>query len=110
MIEGFGCLIEHFEIVNMIVVISSDYTIVDGDLVISRVRPEDAGTYVCHAENENGRSDTPVSLSVGDLVPRFQQDPKSYISYQPMNDVYLDFDILLSLKPESTEGWTSHCL
>ena len=26
------------------------------------------------------------------------------MSYQPMNDVYLDFDILLSLRPESTEG------
>ena len=82
----------------------SDYTIVDGDLLISRVRPEDAGTYVCHAENENGRTDTPVSLNVGDLVPRFTQNPNSYMSYQPMNDVYLDFDILLSLRPESTEG------
>lgn len=76
----------------------------DGDLVINRVRPEDAGTYVCHAENENGRSDVPVSLTVGDLVPRFLQDTNSYMSYQPLNDVYLDFDILLSLRPESTEG------
>lgn len=82
----------------------SDYTIVNGDLVISRVRAEDEGTYVCHAENENGQTDMPVSLTVGDLVPRFVQDPTSYISYQPMNDVYLDFDILLSLRPESTEG------
>ena len=82
----------------------SDYQVVDGDLVINRVRPEDAGTYVCHAENEYGRSDSPVSLNVNDLVPYFSQNPNSYISYPAMNDVYLNFDILLSLKPESTEG------
>ena len=72
--------------------------------MISRVRPEDAGTYVCHAENEYGRTDTPVSLNVGDMVPYFQQDPKSYMVFDGLNDVYLKFDILLSLKPESTEG------
>ncbi|XP_052285983.1 basement membrane-specific heparan sulfate proteoglycan core protein-like isoform X3 [Dreissena polymorpha] len=82
----------------------TDYTIVDGDLRINRVRPEDAGTYVCHAENEHGGSDRPVSLDVGALVPHFSQNPQSYIAYQPLNDVYLDFDILLSLRPESTEG------
>ncbi|WAR15211.1 PGBM-like protein, partial [Mya arenaria] len=81
-----------------------DYQIVDGDLKISRVRPEDAGMYYCHAQNEHGDSDSPVNLNVGALVPRFTQDPKSYIAYPPLNDVYLDFDILLSLKPESTEG------
>ncbi|XP_060586623.1 basement membrane-specific heparan sulfate proteoglycan core protein-like isoform X4 [Ruditapes philippinarum] len=82
----------------------SDYRIVDGDLLINRVRPEDAGTYVCHAENEYGGTDSPVNLNVNDLVPYFSQNPNSYISYPAMNDVYLDFDILLSLKPESTEG------
>jgi len=84
--------------------VCSDYQIVDGNLQIKRVRQEDAGTYYCRAENEYGDSDTPVSLNVGALVPRFTQDPQSYIAYPPMNDVYLDFDILLSLKPESTEG------
>ncbi|KAL4221169.1 Basement membrane-specific heparan sulfate proteoglycan core protein [Mactra antiquata] len=82
----------------------SDYNIVDGDLVINRVRQEDAGTYVCHAENQYGKTDTPVNLNVGALVPYFKQDPNSYMAYTPLNDVYLDFDILLSLKPESTEG------
>jgi hypothetical protein len=79
--------------------------------LINRVRPEDAGTYVCHAENEYGGTDSPVNLNVNDLVPYFSQNPNSYISYPAMNDVYLDFDILLSLKPESTEGdyFIVHC-
>ncbi|XP_060600902.1 basement membrane-specific heparan sulfate proteoglycan core protein-like [Ruditapes philippinarum] len=82
----------------------SDYRIFDGDLLINRVRPEDAGTYVCHAANKHGVTDSPVNLYVTDLVPYFSQNPNSYISYPAINDVYLDFDILLLLKPESTEG------
>ena len=46
----------------------SDYTVIDGDLLISRVRPEDAGTYVCSAANEYGTTDIPVELSVGGML------------------------------------------
>ena len=38
---------------------------IDGDLLISRIRPEDAGTYVCSATNEYGQTDIPVELNVG---------------------------------------------
>ena len=42
-----------------------------------------------------------------DLVPYFKQDPVSYISYPPLKnfgDIYMDFDILLSVKPEANDG------
>ena len=81
-----------------------DYTVIDGDLLISWARPEDTGTYVCSAANEYGTTYIPVELSVGALIPYFTQTLESYISYPPSNDVYLDFDVLLSVKPESTEG------
>lgn len=38
------------------------------------------------------------------LVPYFPQNPNSYMSFAPLPDVYLDLDILLSFRPESTDG------
>ncbi|XP_069115040.1 basement membrane-specific heparan sulfate proteoglycan core protein-like isoform X2 [Argopecten irradians] len=81
-----------------------EYDVEDGSLKIDQVKPEDAGMYVCNAQNELGSNEHSMELRVGDLVPRFTQDPVSYISYAPLNDVYLDFDILLSLRPETTDG------
>lgn len=83
----------------------SEYTVEkDGRLTIPKVNPDDAGMYVCSAGNELGKIEQPMELVVGDLVPYFPQNPVSYITYPPMNDVYLDFDILLRLKPEATDG------
>ena len=45
-----------------------------------------------------------VVYYLSDLVPYFPQNPVSYITYPPMNDVYLDFDILLTLRPEASDG------
>ncbi|XP_060073482.1 basement membrane-specific heparan sulfate proteoglycan core protein-like [Ylistrum balloti] len=81
-----------------------EYDVENGALRIDQVKPEDAGMYVCNAHNELGSNEHSMELRVGDLVPRFTQDPVSYISYPPLNDVYLDFDILLSLRPETTDG------
>ena len=39
-----------------------------------------------------------------DLVPYFDQEPVSYISYPPIEDHHINFEILLSLKPETTDG------
>ena len=38
------------------------------------------------------------------FVPYFPQNPSSYMSFQPLRDVYLDLDILLSFRPEATDG------
>ncbi|CAG5123328.1 unnamed protein product, partial [Candidula unifasciata] len=75
-----------------------------GDLYIPKVRTEDSGTYNCLASNTYGTSKHPVILFVGAFVPYFQQNPVSYISYEPLRDVYLDLDILLSFRPEATDG------
>lgn len=39
-----------------------------------------------------------------DLVPYFDQEPVSYISYPPIEDHHINFEILLSLRPETTDG------
>nr|XP_022341960.1 basement membrane-specific heparan sulfate proteoglycan core protein-like isoform X4 [Crassostrea virginica] len=81
-----------------------DYSVNEGALKIDRLRPEDAGTYICNAQNDMGKYEHTTSLVVGDLVPYFDQEPVSYISYPPIEDHHINFEILLSLKPETTDG------
>lgn len=81
-----------------------DYSVDEGALKIDRLRPEDAGTYICNAQNDMGKYEHSTSLVVGDLVPYFDQEPVSYISYPPIEDHHINFEILLSLKPETTDG------
>ncbi|XP_048238836.1 basement membrane-specific heparan sulfate proteoglycan core protein-like isoform X2 [Haliotis rufescens] len=81
-----------------------EHTITDGELKIPRVREEDGGTYMCQAANRYGTAQIPVVLIVGALVPYFPQNPVSYMSYQPLQDVYLNFDIVMSFRPEATDG------
>ncbi|XP_064610527.1 LOW QUALITY PROTEIN: basement membrane-specific heparan sulfate proteoglycan core protein-like [Liolophura sinensis] len=81
-----------------------DHIVRNGELTIPTVRREDAGTYVCSAANDYGITEHPVQLVVGDLVPYFSQNPVSYISYAPLRDAYLNFDMLVSFRPEATDG------
>ncbi|XP_012944719.1 basement membrane-specific heparan sulfate proteoglycan core protein [Aplysia californica] len=82
-----------------------EHSVTDGgDLYIPRVREEDAGTYNCLASNRFGTTRYPVVLLIGALVPYFTQNPTSYMAFQPLSEVYLDLDILLSFRPESTDG------
>uniref|UniRef100_A0A0B7ATX1 Basement membrane-specific heparan sulfate proteoglycan core protein n=1 Tax=Arion vulgaris TaxID=1028688 RepID=A0A0B7ATX1_9EUPU len=76
----------------------------DGGLYIPKVRPEDGGTYNCLASNQFGVSRYPVVLVVGAFVPYFQQNPVSYVQYEPLRQEYIDLDILLSFRPETTDG------
>ena len=39
-----------------------------------------------------------------ELVPYFQQDPASYITYRTLPDAYLEFDVDMSFRPEATDG------
>ncbi|XP_061163155.1 basement membrane-specific heparan sulfate proteoglycan core protein-like [Saccostrea echinata] len=81
-----------------------DYTVDNGKLEIPRVYPGDQGTYVCQAQNDFGQNEKDYNLTVGDLVPYFDQEPTSYISYPPIEDHHINFEILLSLRPETTDG------
>ncbi|XP_056009495.1 basement membrane-specific heparan sulfate proteoglycan core protein-like isoform X3 [Ostrea edulis] len=80
------------------------YSVDAGALKIDRLRPEDAGTYICNAQNDVGKNEHTTNLLVGDLVPYFDQEPVSYISYPPIEDHHINFEILLSLRPETTDG------
>ncbi|XP_063241894.1 basement membrane-specific heparan sulfate proteoglycan core protein isoform X7 [Bacillus rossius redtenbacheri] len=73
-------------------------------LTITDVRGQDAGTYVCTAQNENMKMDIPTVLVVTGVVPYFAQAPTSYMVFPTLPDGYLEFDITVSFKPESANG------
>ncbi|CAG5125030.1 unnamed protein product, partial [Candidula unifasciata] len=82
-----------------------EHSVLDnGELHIPRVKQEDAGTYSCLASNEYGTTSYPVVLFIGAFVPYFQQNPISYMSFPPLKDAYLELDILVSFRPEATDG------
>ncbi|KAK6966048.1 basement membrane-specific heparan sulfate proteoglycan core protein, partial [Biomphalaria glabrata] len=77
----------------------------DGSLYIPRVREGDTGAYACQGSGQVGPSVYPVYLFVGALVPYFgRNNENSYLEYLPLTDAYQDLDILLSFRPESTDG------
>lgn len=73
-------------------------------LIINEARAQDAGTYVCIAENAHAKLDIPVILVVTGVVPYFAQAPVSYMVLPTLPDAYLNFDIEVSFKPESLDG------
>ncbi|XP_071944831.1 basement membrane-specific heparan sulfate proteoglycan core protein-like [Antedon mediterranea] len=75
-----------------------------GVMTINQVVKEDAGTYICVANNTQGSVEYTAALYVGGFVPYFQQMPLSFIQYPKLSDAYKEFEIDLSFKPESTEG------
>jgi len=38
------------------------------------------------------------------MVPLFTQNPVSYVTYPTLRDAYLNFDIELFMKPQTTDG------
>jgi len=47
----------------------SEYTVEkDGRLTIPKVRPDDAGMYVCSANNDLGQTEQPMELVVGGML------------------------------------------
>ncbi|XP_072174592.1 basement membrane-specific heparan sulfate proteoglycan core protein-like [Diadema setosum] len=82
----------------------ADYQISNGILTLNNVRESDEGTYVCTAANNGGTSEFSATLIIGELIPYFVQMPHSYIGYPRLSNAYLEFEIQISFKPESTEG------
>ncbi|KAK2193775.1 hypothetical protein NP493_5g02050 [Ridgeia piscesae] len=76
----------------------------NGILTIPFLKVEDAGEYVCSASNEFGVSQAIVVLRIGAMVPLFTQNPVSYVTYPTLRDAYLNFDIELFMKPQTTDG------
>ncbi|XP_066593540.1 basement membrane-specific heparan sulfate proteoglycan core protein [Prorops nasuta] len=73
-------------------------------LKLTNVKGEDAGTYICTADNGNVNIDIPTMLIVTGVVPNFHQLPQSYIALPPLPDSYLKFSIEVSFRPESYDG------
>ncbi|XP_038076283.1 basement membrane-specific heparan sulfate proteoglycan core protein-like isoform X2 [Patiria miniata] len=80
------------------------YTIENGKLTIQSVSEDDEGVYICSSTNQRGTSEYPVTLTVGELIPYFTQMPMSYISFPPLRESYVVFDITISFKPEGSQG------
>ncbi|XP_078697739.1 basement membrane-specific heparan sulfate proteoglycan core protein-like isoform X12 [Branchiostoma floridae x Branchiostoma belcheri] len=81
-----------------------DHIIDNGVLTIPSITKEDAGAYICSATNDEGTAEFRAILNVGELIPYFTQTPLSYMTFPTLREAYLQFDIEVSFKPESTEG------
>ncbi|XP_065349471.1 basement membrane-specific heparan sulfate proteoglycan core protein isoform X4 [Cloeon dipterum] len=75
-----------------------------GVLIIPDLESSDAGTYLCSAENAQGRQVVPTVLLVTGLVPYFGQSPNSYLALPTLQNAYSSFAIEISFKPESPNG------
>lgn len=71
---------------------------------MTNVKAEDAGTYICIANDGHINIEVPTVLVVTGVVPNFSQAPRSYIAFPPLPDSYLKFSIEISFKPESYDG------
>ncbi|XP_070527632.1 basement membrane-specific heparan sulfate proteoglycan core protein isoform X2 [Cardiocondyla obscurior] len=76
----------------------------ENKLNLVNVKADDAGTYICVGNNGESRVEVPTVLVVTGVVPNFSQAPESFISFPPLPDSYLKFNIEISFKPESYDG------
>ncbi|XP_035741559.1 basement membrane-specific heparan sulfate proteoglycan core protein-like isoform X33 [Vespa mandarinia] len=84
--------------------LSQDTETYQNKLKLKNVKAEDAGTYICIANNDKVNIEVPTVLVVTGVVPNFSQAPESYIALPPLPDSYLKFNIEISFKPENYEG------
>lgn len=73
-------------------------------LTIPEVGAEDAGTYSCTARSNDETVDITTVLIVTGVVPYFAQAPLSYMQLPTLPNAYMEFDIEISFKPESSDG------
>ena len=71
---------------------------------IENVKAENAGTYICVAENGQETLEVPNVLVVTGVVPYFHQAPKSFIALAPLSEAYMKFNIEVSFKSENYDG------
>ncbi|KAK2578017.1 hypothetical protein KPH14_008439 [Odynerus spinipes] len=84
--------------------LSQDTHTYQNKLKLTNVKAEDAGTYICLANNDQVNIEVPTVLVVTGVIPNFSQAPESYIALPPLPDSYLRFNIEISFKPEHYDG------
>ncbi|XP_064459497.1 basement membrane-specific heparan sulfate proteoglycan core protein-like [Ornithodoros turicata] len=74
-------------------------------LKIHDVKATDAGTYICTAKSEHITVEVPVVVVVTGLIPRFTQDPLSYMKLRPVpNRTCTDCEFAITFKPKKRNG------
>lgn len=71
---------------------------------LTNVKTDDAGTYICVADNGDVNIEVPTVLVVTGVIPNFSQAPESYIALPPLPESYLKFNIEISFKPDTYDG------
>ncbi|XP_018799860.1 PREDICTED: basement membrane-specific heparan sulfate proteoglycan core protein isoform X9 [Bactrocera latifrons] len=74
-------------------------------LELQDVQANDAGTYICTSSTPDGQSvDYPVILVVTGAIPRFHQEPVSYMSFPTLPESYIKFNFDITFRPEQPNG------
>ncbi|XP_049312044.1 basement membrane-specific heparan sulfate proteoglycan core protein isoform X30 [Bactrocera dorsalis] len=74
-------------------------------LELQDVQANDAGTYICTSSTPDGQSvDYPVILVVTGAIPRFHQEPISYMSFPTLPESYIKFNFDITFRPEQPNG------
>ncbi|CAH3185759.1 unnamed protein product [Porites lobata] len=79
-------------------------TVQRGVLKIANVTQKDAGSYNCEAKNVEGSANRSGILEIKVTVPRFTQEPLSYLSVQTLTDEPLNFTVEIVFIPEMADG------
>ncbi|CAH3196881.1 unnamed protein product, partial [Porites evermanni] len=79
-------------------------TVQRGVLKIANVTQKDAGSYNCEAKNVEGSANRSGILGIKVTVPRFTQEPLSYLSVQTLTDEPLNFTVEIVFIPEMADG------
>ena len=77
-------------------------TVRGSTLILSNVKANDAGIYVCKANNTMNTEEISTILTVNGLIPKFQSS--DFMELDALNDAYLTFDIEIAFKPEHGDG------
>ncbi|XP_039962562.1 basement membrane-specific heparan sulfate proteoglycan core protein isoform X7 [Bactrocera tryoni] len=74
-------------------------------LELQDVQANDAGTYICTSSTPDGQSvDYPIILVVTGAIPRFHQEPVSYMSFPTLPESYIKFNFDITFRPEQPNG------
>ncbi|XP_054087671.1 basement membrane-specific heparan sulfate proteoglycan core protein isoform X23 [Zeugodacus cucurbitae] len=83
----------------------SDRDLYNERLELQDVQANDAGTYICTSSTPDGQSvDYPVILVVTGAIPRFHQEPISYMSFPTLPESYIKFNFDITFRPEQADG------